>query len=291
MRKTMFLTITILALSLNASPADIFIGHAYYLKCPYYGCDGGEIYARPLFEKKQNDWQAFPNGEDIGNTPDALYQSYKLFPNEIKWYIFNDDYSLIGKATVENLKPVEWRINAGAAQMRMDSEIIKHDSDVERGYNPSADLILSTNENVIFSKFKTRITTDIKIYESAIKNIRGVGYSTDFIGTIEKYATIYSVDNEDVIAILNFKHITEDIIDTNSLVLAKKGKIWEFVFDGDSLDYDKDIVYFSLIAIADFDNDEKNEYLFNLSSGVNRFGYVLWHDGIAKPLVYKFNSH
>jgi len=290
MWKIAFLTPVILTLSLNASSADMFIGHAYYSKCPYVGCVDDKIYARPLFKKTQNGWQVFPNGDDIGNIPDDLRRSYKLFPSEIKWNIFNKNHSLIGKKTVKNDKPVSGGINAGAAEMQVDIGLINPDKKIF--YDQSADLILSTNKNVVFSKFNTRETTDIEIYESAVKNIRSAENKADIIGSIEKSATIYSIENVDVIAILNFTQITEEIIDTDCVVLTKTGDKWEFVFDGRSFGYDDERkVWFELRIIADFDNDGKNEYIFDLSSGVNGFGYVLWHDVITKPLVYKFYIH
>ena len=75
------------------------------------------------------------------------------------------------------------------------------------------------------------------------------------------------------------------------VVLAKIDNEWRLAFDGENLDHLEMRISYSLKAIADFDNDGKNEYLFVLSSGVNGYGYVLWQDGMAKPLVYKYYSH
>ena len=291
MKKVIFLTIGILVLSLNAYSADVLIGHAYYFKCPYLNCNDEAIYARPLFKKTQNGWQVFPNGKDIGYNPDAVKQSYKLFPSEIKWNIFNIDQSLIGKKTVENKKPVEWLINTGAAQMQIDPKIIKQNIDSEADYDLSADLILSTNENVTFSKFKTRETADVEIFESAIKKVKDIGNITNTNGTIEKSATIYSIGNVDVIAILDIEQIYDQYIETNSVVLSKTGDKWDFAFDASSLNFDEDDVLFSLKTIADFDNDGKSEYIFNLLSGVHGYGYILWQAEIAKPLVYRYYAH
>jgi len=291
MKTAVFSIIIVIVSCLNACSADTFIGHAYYFKCPYNGCDEEAIYARPLFKKAQESWQVFPNGADIDYTPDIFKQSYKLFPIEIKWNIFNNDHSLIGKEIVENKKPIEWLINTGAAQMQIDPEIIKQNINKSTNIDTSADLILSTNENIVFSKFETRKTTEIEIFESAIKNRKYAGNSIDSFGIVEKYATVYSVENMDVITILDFKQTGGDIGDTSSVVLAKVGDKWEFVFDGNSLNYYEDNVLFTLKTIADFDNDGKNEYIFNLISGFNEYGYILWQNGIAKPLVYKFYSH
>ena len=286
-----FLPFVIMMSSISAFSADTFIGHAYSFKCPYYGCDKVENYARPLFKKSQNGWQVFPNGKDVGNTPDALQQSYKLFPDEIKWNIFNHDQSLIGEELVENKKPAEWWINVGASEMQFDFEKIKQNSDEIGYYDTSDDLILSTNKNSVFFKFKTRETTDINVFESSVNYIKDVVNKIDPNVTIEKKATIYSVENVDVIAILDFKQISDEMIDKNCVVLAKTGDKWEFAFDGQSINYDKDNVSFWLKTVADFDNDEKKEYIFTLSSGVNGFGYVLWQAEIAKPLVYRYYSH
>ena len=316
---TVFFIISILALSLNACSAtikstatihqelngklkeqeprqqkveDVLIGHAYYFKCPYYECNDETTFARPLFKKTENDWQVFPNDfKDIGNTPDNIKQSYKLFPEKIKWNIFNDDYSLIGNETVENKKPVEWAINAGAAQMHLDPAIIKQTIDQEIFYDPSSDLVLSTNNNVIFSKFSTRKTTDVEIYESAIKGIKDIENSIYQDGTIEKRATVYSVENIDVIAILYIEKTYNNYSEMNGVVLVKNGDKWVFAFDGKNLSTDVSDTSFSLKTIADFDNDGKSEYIFNLFVGFNGFGYVLWYDGITKPLVYKYYSH
>jgi len=294
MKKIVFLTIVILALSLNAFSADTFIGHAYYFRCPSLGCVDEAIYARPLFKKTQNGWQAFPNGKELGNTPNALDQSYKLFPSEIKWNIYDEGYSLIGEENVENKKPVEWWINAGAAQMRMAPEIIKQNLDKEVDYDTSADLILSTNENVKFSNITTRKTkniADVEIFELTIKNDKHARNRAVSNGIIQKSVTIYSVENVDVIAILDFQYISDDIWGTDSVVFAKTGDKWAFVFDGRNLGYDEEFASISLKTIADFDNDGKSEYIFNLGSGINEYGYILWHDGITKPLTYKFYSH
>ena len=286
-----FLPFIILMFPIGTFSADIFIGHAYPFKCPYYGCDKVDNYARPLFKKSQNGWQVFPNGKDVGNTPDALQQSYKLFPDKIHWNIFNQDQSLIGEELVENKKPAEWWINVGAGQMQFDFDKIKQNPDKAGHYDTSDDLLLSTNKNSVFFKFKTRETTDIKVFESSINHIKDIVNKIDPIVTIEEKATIYSVENMDVIAILDFKQITDEMIDINSVVLTKTGDKWEFAFDGKSINYDEDNVSFRLKAVADFDNDEKKEYLFTLSSGVNGFGYVLWQDGVEKPLVYRYYSH
>ena len=286
-----FLPFIIMMFSISAFSADIFIGHAYSFKCPYYGCDKVENYARPLFKKSQNGWQVFPNGKDVGSTPDALWQSYKLFPDKIQWNIFDHDQSLIGEELVENKKPAEWWINVGAGQMQFDFEKIKQNSDKTGYYSTSDDLILSTNKNIVFFKFKTRETTDIKVFESSMNHIKDVINKIDPNVTIEKKAAIYSVENVDVLAILDFEQISDEMIDTNSVVLVKTGDKWEFAFDGKSIDYDKENVAFLLKTIADFDNDGKREYIFTLSSGVNGFGYILWQDGIEKPLVYRYYSH
>ena len=276
---------------------DVFIGHAYYRKCPYFECGEEHIFARLLFEKTKNGWRTFPNSKDVGSNPDDLKQSYKLFPREIKWNIFNNNLSLIGKETVEINKHVEWWINVGAAQMRLDPEIIKQHVDKRiTFYDMFADLILSTNENVTFSKFKTRKTTDVKIFESAIKNMKKTGNSDDPSVTIEKRATIYSIENVDVIAVLDIEHFyySDGELgwnETDSVVFAKNGDKWEFIFDGENFDDDGSDMSFSLKTIADFDNDGKRECIFILVSGVNGFGYVLWQEGIAKPLAYKYYSH
>ena len=273
---------------------DLFIGHAYYFKCPYYECNDESIYARPLFKKNEMNWQVFPNVfEDIGNTLDAIKQSYKLFPDEIKWNIFNNDYLLIGNEVVENKKPIEWSINVGAAQMLLDPEIIKQNIDQEIFHDSSADFVLSTNDNVVFSKFNTKETTDVKIFESAIKSTIKTGNSVDSGVTIKKNATIYSIENVDVIAILYTEKIYDEYSEMKSVVFAKTDGKWEFIFDCENIDYDGPYISFWLKTIADFDNDGKNEYIFNLLTGIsgNGFGFVLWHDGIAKPLVYKYYSH
>lgn len=288
--KYKFFPFVIMMFSMNALSADIFIGHAYSFRCPYYGCDEVENYARPLFKKSQDEWQVFPNGSDIGNTPDALQRSYKLFPDEIKWNIFSHDQSLIGEELVENKIPVEWWMNAGASQMQFNLDKIKQNSDEIGYYDSSADLILSTNKNSVFSKYKTREITDEKVIESFLKHSRDVA-NMGTIMTLGEKATIYSVENVDVIAIVDFKQISDEIIDIYSVVFAQTGDKWEIAFDGQSIDYDSGNVSFRLKTIADFDNDGKREYIFTLVSGVNGFGYILWYDGIVKPLSYRFSAH
>jgi len=287
MTKCKLLPFVIMALSMNAFSADILIGHAYSFKRPY---DEVENYARPLFKKSQSGWQVFPNGSDIGYTQDALQQSYKLFPNEIKWNVYNYDQSLIGAELVENKKPAEWWMNVGASKMQFDFKEIKHNSDEMGYYDPSFDLILSTNKDSVFPKYKTREMTDVKIFESLLTRLRDTA-NIDSIIAIEKKAIIYSVENADVIAVLDFKQIGDEVIDIDSVVFVKTGDIWEFAFDGRSINYDRDNVSFRLKTIADFDNDGKREYIFTLASGVNRFGYILWHDEIVKPLVFRFSLH
>ena len=292
MKTTTILIISAMVLSTNVYASDIFIGHAYYFKCPYYKCDAEAIYARPLFKKMLDGWQVFPNSKDIDYTPENFKQSYTLFPNEIEWFIFNNDHSLIGKEIVKNNKPIEWLINTGAAQMQLNPEVIRKNIDKEVDVDLTVDLILSTNANAIFSKFKTRETTDVEIYESAIKNVKDIGNSLDPTGTIEKRAIVYSIENIDIIAILEFEPTGKcEICEINSMVLTKVENKWEFAFDGKSINYDRDSVSFWLKTISDFDNDGQNEYIFNLSSGINRYGYVLWKTGMAKPLVYKYSSH
>ena len=292
MKKCKYLPFLIMFLFINnAISADNFIGHAYSFKCPYYGCDDVDIYARPLFKKNHNDWQIFPQSKDIGNTLDALQLSYKLFPVAIKWNIFNYDQSLIGEELVENNRPSEWWMNVGASKMQFDlKKIIKY-SDIIGYYDPMADLILSTNKSSVFYKYKTRETTDVKIFESSINYTKDIVSNADTILSIEKSATIYSIENMDVIAILDFKQISDEMVDVDSVVLIKTGDKWEFAFDGQSTINDRDNVFFRLKTIADFDNDGKSEYIFILSSGINRFGYILWHDGITKPLVYEYSLH
>lgn len=295
MKYTLLPFVMVLLLATNAYSEDTFIGHVYPFSCPYYGCDTVESYARPLFKKTANGWQAFPNDQEIGNNPDALRRAYKLFPEKIKWYIFNHDQSLIGEETVENNKPVAWWFNAGASKMRFDPAKIKPNSAEKDDYDASNDLILSTNKNIVFSKFKSRMA-DINSFESSVQNIKAIENQISYIKNAKKEVTIYSFNSVDVIAILNYIEVDDgcDWCDHQGFVLVKRGKTWQLAFDhrrNIDQSYTGPYAAFSLKAVADFDNSGKDEYIFTFSIGEAGYGYILWQDGMTKPLVYIFHSH
>jgi hypothetical protein len=292
--KFKFLLLAIVALfSMNSIAADVLIGHAYYFG--FYSGDKVKNFARPLFKKSEKGWGVFPNGKTIGNTPDALQRSRALFPAEIAWNIFDYDNSWIGEERVQNTEAPKWWITVGASPMQFDLEKIDKDHGVSvynpgagGDYDPSVDLILSTNKNVSFSKIKSKTVNNTKDFNrifSEIKNIRHVANYAKKAG--KKEAVIYSVDGVDTFVILNFTRPDGEMNDITSTVLVKDNDKWKFIFDSEKSGLGAPL---SLKTAADFTGDGKSEYIF-ISSEFNHWGYALWQPGMSKPLVYVFLAH